>query len=127
MHYKRWLKAGDPLAVLPRKKRVTARGSGPGKRSLTADGYVNVYWPEHPNARPDGKVLEHTVVMSEQLGRALVPTENVHHRNGVRDDNRPENLELWNKVQPSGKRAGDLIEYANEIIALYGRDPSKYQ
>lgn len=46
--------------------------------------------------------------------------ENVHHINGRRDDNRPENLELWVKTQPSGQRAQDLVAYAKEILKEYG-------
>lgn len=125
-HYKKLMKYGDPLASPPRKKRVTARGSGPGKRRRTEQGYIIMHWPEHPNARKDGKVSEHTVVMVEFLGRPLERFENVHHRNGIRDDNRLENLELWTKVQPPGRRVRDAIAYANTIIEMYGDDPSKF-
>lgn len=58
--------------------------------------------------------------MEEKLCRALLPHENVHHINGVRNDNRPENLEVWNTSQPAGQRAVDKLAWAREIIELYG-------
>jgi hypothetical protein len=76
--------------------------------------------PDHPNASKYGYVQEHVVVMSEMLGRPLLPHENVHHRNGVRDDNRPENLELWSTFQPPGQRVRDKIVWARQILELYG-------
>jgi hypothetical protein len=77
--------------------------------------------PEHPRARNNGRyVFEHILVMEEILGRYLFPEESVHHRNGIRDDNRPQNLELWTRPQPSGIRVSDAIAWAHELLERYG-------
>lgn len=69
-------------------KRGEQSPSWKGGRRLTKDGYVLVYEPSHPGAY----ILEHRLVMEKKLGRALLSNEIVHHINGVRDDNRRENL-----------------------------------
>lgn len=66
-----------------------------GGRIKTRDGYIAIYQPSHPDATQAGYVLEHRMVMERELGRRLLKTEKVHHINGIRDANKPKNLELY--------------------------------
>jgi HNH endonuclease len=96
-----------------------ANGNWKGGRTRHKSGYVMVRVPDHPRAGKSPYLFEHILVAEAMLGRYLEPGESVHHRNGVRDDNRPENLELWTTPQPSGIRAGDAIVWALEILQRY--------
>lgn len=99
-HYEVWRCHGDPLHM---ERRVGTKSK---------EGYV-LLWV-------DGKQIRaHRYVMSQILGRDLEPHENVHHKNGIKDDNRPENLELWISDQPPGARMEDLIEWAEELLSKY--------
>ncbi len=90
-----------------------------GGRSLR-DGYVLLYHRDEEGNRII--VSEHRCIMEKMLGRPLLSDENVHHKNGVRNDNRPSNLELWTTMQPSGKRAEDLVRFSIDILERYAPD-----
>lgn len=58
-------------------------------------GYIFVKSHNHPRANAHGRVAEHRLIMEEHVGRILESTEFVHHKNGIKDDNRIENLMIF--------------------------------
>lgn len=122
-HRKRIYKNGEPGPagrIAPPRRNPSSWGIGKYK---TAQGYVML----DRNVKGGRKrILEHRAVMEGILGRSLHQWENVHHKNGIRHDNRAENLELWVKAQPVGARIEDLVafvvdNYPEAVDALRSR------
>ena len=84
-----------------------------GTKRKSEDGYVDI-------KTEAGWKREHRHVMEQHLGRDLEPEETVHHKNGERDDNTLDNLELWSSAHPSGQRVKDKLAWCREFIRKYG-------
>lgn len=69
-------------------------GAWKGGRRTDRNGYILVYMPNHPHACESGCVREHRLVVEQQIGRYLTPSEVVHHKDGNKRNNSPDNLEV---------------------------------
>ena len=116
LHYKR-VQGGSNL---PLDAPPASNTKGSGKWRSNGNGYVK---------RQCGgtSIMQHRWVMEQHLGRPLTRKEEVHHINGVRHDNRIENLELWSKSHPYGQRVVDKLAWAREILAQYESEEALHQ
>lgn len=103
-----------PKGVHDNHARGARNGRWNGGRTVTSHGYVRVkVGKTHPLADPNGYAYEHHLVMCSAIGRLLERGEVVHHRNGDKQDNRFENLELTTRrahaVHHDGERGRDQL------------------
>lgn len=108
-HYHCFQRYGDPN--YPTKK-VAAKGK---RRYIDCGGYITI-----SKAGSNHGIKEHRHIMEQILGRSLLRNEIVHHKNGIRTDNDPSNLELWSYSHPPGQKIEDKVIWARQIIKDYG-------
>jgi hypothetical protein len=89
-----------------------------GGRHIDREGYIKVYQPGHPRARRPRHqyVYEHILVMEKHVGRYITREESIHHKNGIKSDNRIENLQLMTpsehtRYHHTGKKLVDMKTY----------------
>lgn len=112
-HREKFVKYGDPLGGWEQNGRSK-------EWHIRKGGYVIKFDRSSLHANKiTGIVFQHRQVMGELIGRPLRSDENVHHKNGNRADNRPENLEMWISGQPAGQRVRDQVEWAKYILKEY--------
>ena len=118
-----------PLDFIPwnkgLKKETDARINECAKRKIKgrkkhSAGYVEIYMPEHPNSNR-GYIFEHIAVLEKKLGRYLYAHEDSHHINGIKDDNRPENLVAMSKsehtrLHATGRKRPDIVRHGYDFI-----------
>lgn len=88
-------------------------------RPISEEGHVHSSGYRRLHLRGGKKIYQHRKIMINKLGRDLRKGENIHHKDGDRLNNAPDNLELWVKMQPPGQRVVDKVQFAIEILTLY--------
>jgi len=93
-----------------RTKRPLERLHNGRPARIDTAGYVMVWEPTHPNRSFRGWQAEHRIVVEQAIGRYLTTDEHVDHINGIKDDNRRENLQVLSASEHSRKTAVDVSD-----------------
>lgn len=112
--------------VVSQTKRPTGRMHNGRPVLQNHAGYLTVYEPDHPAANVSGRILEHRWVVEQLLGRRLETTEQVHHINGEKDDNRPENLQIMTPTEHSKLTAVRRQTAQSEMLGLLAQYQEKF-
>ncbi len=104
-----------------KNRKGSSHPSWRGGRSEDYNGYIRIHDRDNPNANKSGYVFEHVLVMSHFLGRPLYKNESVHHKNGIRSDNRLDNLELVTVTGHHffGQRVEDMVIFCEDYLATH--------
>lgn len=90
-----------------------------GGHTTSRQGYILIQTENRGISKRRLYRPEHVLVMENHLGRLLRPKDVIHHKNGIRDDNRLENLELWSCSHPHGQRIEDKVAWCKEFLQAY--------
>ena len=96
------LETREAISKARKGKRLKIDYDFGGHEKQRKDGYIAVYVPDHPNANKDGYVMKHHLVMEQHIGGYIPKGCIVHHKNGKRNDNDIENLELMTFREHAG-------------------------
>ena len=101
---------GNRLTACSQSCAETTKEKKVYKPFIVVNGYKYIYKPNHPNAINGGRyVAEHRLVLEDKIGRFLTNDEVAHHKNGDKQDNRPENLELMTFSKHSSHHAKERL------------------
>ena len=101
---------GNRLTACSQSCAETTKEKKAYKPFIVVNGYKYIYKPNHPNAIKGGRyVAEHRLVLEDKIGRLLTNDEVAHHKNGDKQDNRPENLELMTFSKHSSHHAKERL------------------
>lgn len=91
---------------------------GVGHKKVRKDGYISIYFPDHPKSNKEGYIMEHDLVMECYIGRWLKDDEIVHHKNKKRNDNKIENLKLMTKSDHARFHAIERKKERNDDLSI---------